>query len=157
MQNETAKVLVTIRDPRDIFVSVMSLKKMSFDDVIEWGVIPRDINQQRLWTENHSECIVLRYEDFVDDISLLAWVIAGMMKKRVNQEAIDTLVTTYSFENNKKRSDEQGVVAEDLLFPGHLQTGKVGLWKEVLTNKQVKTIKDIIGDSWFQKWGYGNI
>ena len=154
MQDGSAKALVTIRDPRDIAVSMMQLKSMTFDEVMKWNVIPRGIHQQMLWANNHSECIVLRYEDFVDDISLLAWVISGMLELEVNEELINALATTYSFEQNKARSDKIGKVETDLLFPGHLQTGEVGIWKRELTQAQANEIRQVIGNGWFQRWGY---
>ena len=108
-----------------------------------------------MWVENG--CTTLRYEDFVDDISILAWVIAGMMEKTVEQDVIDAITTIYSFEQNKKKSEEIGKVHADMLFPGHLQTGEVGRWKRMLTISQASRIRRDIGGAWFQKWGYAEL
>ena len=67
------------------------------------------------------------------------------------------LAEKFSFENNKARSDKQDIVAEDMLFPGHLQTGEVGMWRDVLTKEQAKELEWDIGPEWFYYWGYGDM
>ena len=148
----------TIRDPRDVAVSMMTLHDKTFEGVMESGMIQRDINYFNIWVDElglGEYCFIDRYEDFRHDLRGLIMSIATLMGIWPTEKEIMELAEKFSFENNKARSDSIGKVEADLLFPGHLQTGKVGIWKDALTKEQANVVVDTIGLDWFREWGYG--
>lgn len=158
----------TIRDPRDIAVSMMTLHDNTFEEVMKHGIIQRDILEFNMWSDKlkiGENCFRDRYEDFYNDLPGLILSIAttmdyagaGTKRVRPENDVVAVLAEKFSFENNKARSDAIGKSEEDLLFPGHLQTGGVGMWKDVLTKEQAKELEFDIGPEWFHYWGYGDM
>ena len=150
----------TIRDPRDIAVSIMTLHEKTFEQVMSHGRIQRDIDHFNQWVGEiglGEYCFVDRYEDFRHDLQGLVLSISSIMGFRLTARKVVELAEKFSFENNKARSNEQDIVAADMLFPGHLQTGGVGMWRDMLTREQAKELELSIGPEWFCYWGYGDM
>jgi len=129
----------------------------TFEEVMDLGVIKRDVENFDMWVDElelGKYCFMDRYEDFYHDLQGLVLSIASVMDIRPTARTVMELAERFSFESNKARADIIGKSEEDLLFPGHLQTGKVGMWRDVLTKEQANRVVDIIGRDWFAEWGY---
>lgn len=146
---------ITIRDPRDIAVSMMQLHGESFEKNMRRGLIKRDLNQANLWLKNVPEfCHVHRYEDIIGDMELFCHLVSSAMGKACMLDKSRELAERYSIEKNRERSDIARGTRHDFVFPGHTQDGKIGKWKETLTNEQARVVETIVGKEWMERWGY---
>ena len=149
IESGKVKAICTIRDPRDIVVSMMSMRNKSFDNTI--SRLNFEIHEHKLWTENAS---TFRYEDFYNNIELLIKGISSVIGTEVSQEEINKISERFSFENNRTRSQQIVKTESDYMFPGHIQDGIVGKWKVYLDGKQARQVKDLVGMEWLEKHGY---
>jgi hypothetical protein len=161
IENGSVCVFSTIRDPRDIAVSIMQLygypdgKKSSFEEVMARGWIQKDILAQEQWRRNAGfGYMAVKYELLYKDVAWFASVIAAFMGVQVAESRTLELADKFSYLNNRERSKEQVTISADMLSPGHVQTGMVGMWKYMLTDDQIVDIQDEIGYEWFEDNGY---
>lgn len=153
IENGKIRVIVTIRDPRDVVTSMMSLSEdISFDmalNKINW-----EINQYESWLSGTSKLSVFRYEDFYNNLEVLITGISNVIGIKTSNNKIVELSERFSFNNNKIRSQEIVKTESDFMFPGHTQDGIVGKWKVLLENDQVEKIEETIGKKWFEDNNY---
>jgi hypothetical protein len=64
------------------------------------------------------------------------------------------LADKFSYLNNRERSKEQNIIAADMLFPGHVQTGMIDMWKYFLKDDEILMVQEEIGDDWFKENEY---
>jgi len=149
------KAYLTIRDPRDIMVSMMTLHNENFERTLNRGLLSRDFFQFWTWLDKvPDDCVVRRYEDIYQDLPFLVQDIAEVMGKELSEKRVEELAEKYSFERNKERSDTTGNTRADMLFPGHLQTGETGMWKKALLPEQANRVAQLAGEDFLEEWGY---
>lgn len=152
IESGKATAIITIRDPRDVVVSMMNLNNESFDLAIRrtgFGV-----EQQELWAENSDNLHVFRYENFYNNLSILIYGIANAVDIQVDKDKVSEIAERFSFENNKARSKEITKTESDFMFPRHTQDGIVGKWKVYLDDKQARQVENLVGIEWLEKYGY---
>jgi len=159
--NGLVEVFATIRDPRDIVVSIMQLygypdgEKSSVEAVLGRGWLQHDIAAQRKWRKNFPDhYTAIRYEDFYQSIHLLPMLMGMLMQATVSLDRALELGEKFSYLNNRERSKEQGTIAADMLFPNHVQTGMVDMWMYMLSTSEIMMIQEEIGEDWFNENGY---
>lgn len=148
------RVLNTVRDPRDVCVSIMNLQGKTFQETMDAGLVHMAVNEQVKWEENDSDYrYTLRYEDFYDHLRLLARDIGWAMGMHHGQEYMALLAKKFSLEENKLRADNARNMRPDMLFHNHIQDGSVGQWRDRLTHEQLAEILEFAGP-WMQRNGY---
>lgn len=148
IESGKVQVIITIRDPRDIATSIMSLKEQPFDMAL--SKVAWEIEQYRFWLGNCKGLHILRYEDFYNNLEVLIRKISGAIGMELDQSKIDELSERFSFENNMARSKEIVKTEADYMFPGHIQDGIVGKWRVWLTDEQIEQTYECIGSKWFE-------
>lgn len=151
------RVINTVRDPRDITVSMMNFQNRTFREVMDNGLVHMAINEQEKW-ERHAHYFrnTERYEDFYTHLPLLAHHIGLTMGKHHDQEYRALLAKKFSMAENKKRADNARNMRIDMLNPGHIQDGSVGQWRDKLNHEQLVEIHLFAG-MWMLENGYSGI
>ena len=148
------RVINTVRDPRDVCVSIMNLQDKPFQEVMDDGLVHMAINEQVKWEENDCDYrYTFRYEDFYDHLRLLARDIGWAMGMHHGMKYKELLAKKFSLEENKLRADNARNMRPDLLFHDHIQDGSVGQWRDRLTYEQLAEILEFAGP-WMQRNGY---
>jgi len=161
ISNGMIEIFSTVRDPRDVVVSIMQLygypkgKKSSAKEVLDRGWVQKDISAQNKWRSNfpeHYTC--LRYEDFHKSIHVLPLHMQSLMNIPKDTNVAYELAERFSYENNRERTKKQKKTHADLMFPKHVQTGMIDMWKYFLAPKEILMIQEELGEDWFRENGY---
>ena len=64
------------------------------------------------------------------------------METPISPERALALADKFSYLNNRERSKEQNIIAADMLFPGHVQTGMIDMWKYFLEAKEAVVVEE---------------
>ncbi len=145
-------VITTYRDPRDIAISMMNLRKKSFDEVMSKGHIQHAIEQQTLW-ENVEQANHLKYELFYEKLWMIPNLILNVLSIAISSKVVKEMLEEFSMANNKAHADKLTNMRPDLLTPGHVQDGSVGQWKGKLDDDQLNQIYAFAGE-WMTEHGY---
>ncbi len=154
-QAEDDKVVAinTYRDPRDIAISMMGVQNRTFAEVVSHGLLNHAVYHQELWEKSKANRHEARYEDFVDDLISLVYVIAQAMKMNISWEKANKIADKFSLKRNRQRADVAHNMRPDLLFPGHIRDGSIGQWQGQLSGQQLEQIYEFAGD-WMRKRAY---
>lgn len=158
------KALFSYRDVRDAFVSFMTISGTSFSEQCDQGLIFALLKEYEEWTAVES-ILISKYEKLMSDLAGEIRKIAVYLGIRLEEEEVASMAADYSLERQRKRvhdiwGDSPGSPAENsrqdaktLLHPNHIQSGAAGVWKGVLTRKEVALIEYIAAD-WMRNVGY---
>lgn len=148
-----AKVLMTVRDVREIACSLIRLRKIRFEDIMEFKVLDGYIKEQQTW--NCATNVYFRkYEDWVDDLLTETQNIADYLGLIINEFTTLDIAAKWSIEANTKRASETaGTNHITFLNPDHITSGNPNTMHEHLTQEQI----DIITEKyrwWLEKYDY---
>ena len=144
-----AKVVITTRDPRDIIVSMMTMKNESFEAALDrasW-----EVREYKRWLENADNLHIFRYENFYNNIKTLVKGIGKAIEVEISREEIAKIADRFSFENNRTRSQQATKTDSDFIFPGHIQDGIIGKWRIWLTKEQIAQVQEHVELRWFNE------
>lgn len=148
-----AKVLMSVRDVRDIMCSLIRLRKTSFDILMEFEVIDGYIKEQQSW--NCAKNVYFkRYEDWVDNLFEEAKQIAEFLKIELDDEKILDIAANWSVEKSDERAQKtSGTNHITFLNPGHITSMERVDFREMLTEEQIEIMNKKYG-WWLRKYNY---
>lgn len=154
-----ARGIYTFRDLRDVFASYMKQRRMSFEALWQEDLVVDCLNNYHWWT-TLPHVLVSQYDCIVNDIALEVQRIASHLAISVCPEQATAIAQDYNLEQQKRRiqqfrdqllqhshhpnNDRALEDAHDehsLLHINHLDSGKIGRWKDDLTEEQVSRIE----------------
>lgn len=144
------KVVMTVRDPRDIMVSLMNFRQDTFETMTHAPVFPNNLKNHKRWSEAihavNFRCI--RYEDLMNvklfqEAIGISHHIGYTLDLNVAQEISDQ----YSISKNKLRADAAYPVSSpDYFSTRHINDGSSGQWKTALDEDQIRWVEDVAHD-----------
>ena len=138
--NSDAKVLMTIRDVRDVQASLMQRWNKSFSHCFK--KLCTFVEQQEEWMQFSHKMYFARYEDWTNNLFLEVLNIADFLNIQIDDNAAQQIANKYSLDNNRKRLKEN-----------HITDAEVGKYKRVLTSEQIQHI-EFVFDWWLNKYNY---
>ncbi|MDJ0507683.1 MAG: sulfotransferase domain-containing protein [Crocosphaera sp.] len=152
--DKQAKGIYIYRDIRDVTVSLMKMRKATFERLIfETGEIKECIRDFYNWT-NLDNMLISRYESMVNNLPQEVLKIAEHLNIDISQEDAQEIADHYSIEQQKKRIKQwkNNQVNENLYDPksllhgNHISSGQHNQWNKILTPIQVAYLESISKD-----------
>lgn len=154
---ERVQVLTTIRDPRDIMVSMMSKWGRSLIGELREQNLQRSLEDAVWWKANVpvQNLYARRYEDFWDDLVNEAHRIAEFLDLPLLEGQARQIAKGISLERNRERSARlEKIDPATYLTAGHVTSdGKPGQWWLKLADWQVAAVERVAG-GWMDANGY---
>lgn len=135
------KILMTVRDPRDIVCSLMHRWNCSYEHVIHNEFLLRFIDQQQSWSQYKHITYLARYEDWHNDLQHEVLNIAEFLNINIDNHQACLIAHKFSLQENFKR------------LRNHITDGIVGKYKIMLTQEQALQIKEMCY-TWMCKYNY---
>ena len=154
--------LYVYRDLRDVAVSLMNLRHLSFDQLIRRREIPdnlRAFDQFTALPRMH----ISRYEDMVNNLSTEALKIANHLGIELSDQEAESIAQEYSLTQQKARIDQWkqqvGINNKErnpntLLHQNHIKSGRCQQWKTALLPLQISYLENLTG-KWLVDHNYG--
>ena len=164
-------VLYSYRDIRDIVFSMAHKVLGDFSTAIEeWKIIDHCLVIDSFW-EAAANKVIQPYEDWVQNPRPYLERIAAAMRVEVTESYLDTILSEYSLDEQKRRAD---LIASDLRIRGvnlqdrknallrddqsqlhwnHIREGRIGHWDSLATREQRLELVRRCGD-WLIGRGY---
>lgn len=162
MERGQAKAVYVYRDLRDIAVSIMLKKQVSFEQLLQRGSIRSVLEMDRRWTGMPGK-LVSRYEDMIGDITGEAVKIAAYLGLSLPPEFVAEIAAAHTLEQQRRRiesfdfqKDGSGCDRHDpvtLLHRNHIFSGEPMGWRRSLPRLQVACIEHLAHD-WLVKHRY---
>ncbi|WP_422930793.1 sulfotransferase domain-containing protein [Singulisphaera sp. PoT] len=158
------------RDVRDVVFSLMHKRGVTFEQLVNQGMIHQVLVNDRFWSRQPN-VLTQRYESLVADPVGGVIEIAAHLKIEITRAEASEIAAEYSFQTNRKRTLDlvdrlkaQGVDLNDpsnlqyydqrtLLHWNHLREGRPGNWREQATSSQRATLARLC-DAWLIEHGY---
>lgn len=146
---ETTSVILSVRDPRDAVVSMMSRFKRSFLESLHQ--VEQSANRL-LYVREHSDALVLKYEDVLLDeesvrliASFLNTHVPRNLQQRIAHDLSAPVVARHVLtlvERGILKGIEPGQEWEagTHWHPFHVGDGRVGKYSDMLTNPEIDTV-----------------
>jgi hypothetical protein len=165
-----AVAIYAIRDIRDVVVSLMHKRGLSFEQLLRQGMIHQVLVNDRFWS-SRPNALVQRYERLVADPVTGVEELARHLGIAISPGEADQIASEYSFQTNRRRMLElkdrlrdQGVDLDDpsnlqyydqqtLLHWNHMREGRPGNWREQATLSQ-RGVLSRLCDAWLVDHGY---
>lgn len=138
IKNSDAKILMTVRDLRDVQASLMMRWQKSFNHCFEKLKI--FVAQQSEWMQFRDKMYLAHYEKWVNNLEDEVHNIAAFLN--IQDYNATEIAAKYSLNNNRKR-----------LHPNHITDAQTGKYKTVLTQEQIAIIENEFKD-WLYIYGY---
>lgn len=160
------KIIYVARNPMDLSLSYyhhhfhMEKCEISVDDFIEAFTSdqmlysPYNEHVLEFWKMRKEENLLyLFYEDMKRDFDGAIKKLASFLGKTFTQEQIDIAVNYLTFDKMKAnpKINMSGMTTKNFAF---MRKGKVGSYKEELTEEQIKKLEDYSKHPEFQKFGF---
>lgn len=159
-----AKAVYVYRDIRDVVVSIMQKKEISFEQMLQRGSLHTVLEQDRTWCAL-SNMLISRYENMIANIPEEVGRIAGHLGVTLSPAQISAIGAQHTMEQQLQRIQsfdfEQSGLGQGhdrydpntLLHKNHIASGKPLHWMQVLSGLQAGFLEHTAGD-WLQKRGY---
>jgi hypothetical protein len=158
-ENWRPRILFTIRDPRDVFCSLMAKKGYTSKYLLyEAHHFQKVLNQEASWRPHLDEYrdLIVRYEDFVVDPLGTAKTIGQWLGTNVRPDEAEYIVGKWSLARNRQRAiDGHHRNSLDYMNGRHISVsaGKVGRWRELLTADEIARVEEM-AEGWMERHGY---
>lgn len=167
---KNAKGVYIFRDIRDAIVSNLRKKSIEFDQILRKKFISRWIKE---WVEYYNKWLIFpevhvsKYENVVSDLAGEVRRIAEHLDISLSEEKCVCFAKEYELDKQRLRIEKfkktvtpEKISSNEVIFDphnmlhiDHIQSGKIGVWKQVLTRKEIKMIESNT-KKWLQKNDY---
>lgn len=153
--------LYVYRDLRDVAVSLMNLRQLSFDQLIHRREIPDNLRAFEQFT-SLPKMHISRYEDIVNNLSTEVLNIANHLGIELSKEEAESIAQKYSLTQQKARIEKWKQQAgsnnkernpNTLLHQNHIKSGKSQQWKNALAPLEISYLENLTG-KWLVKHNY---
>jgi hypothetical protein len=151
------KVVMTIRDMRDVAVSLMNFRGGTFENAVHSEAFKANTREEIRWNINGGEdrVMTVRYEDFVLVRAVTTKAVAEFLGITVTLSEAMTIEQKWNINANLRRARAGYPESHpEFMSERHIKSGKVGQWKKALTEEQIQYIQDRLGPMWFHDRGY---
>lgn len=153
----TVKVVMTVRDMRDVVVSLMNFRNADFESSIHSNAFKGNIEGQAEWEMKipPKDLMKVQYENFIRHRMQTTVAVAEFIGAPVNKVDAFEIERKWNINANLRRANEN--LSEDnpeYMSKRHIHSGKANQWVNSLTDEQVATIVEMVGEDWFKENGY---
>lgn len=150
------RVVLTIRDIRDILVSLMHFRNSSFESNIHSNAYKNWIAEYDKWIDNVPEdsLLTVRYEDFIADRFTTILKVGKFMDLPLNAPEAKAIDEKWNVEANRRRATEgHPTNSKEFMSQRHIYQAGFGMWEEELTEEQIEIVEEYAGE-WLKQNGY---
>ncbi len=150
------KVVMTIRDIRDVVVSLIHFRKSDFDTTLHANAYKNYGNDYDRWVEKIPEpdLLIVKYEDFITDRFTTVLQVSRFLDLALNAPEAKEIDRKWDAEANVTRAKEgHDISSKDFMSHRHIYKGTYDMWREELTEEQIQRIYDDYG-AWLVNNGY---
>ncbi len=143
------KVVMTVRDPRDIMVSLMNFRQDTFETMTHAPVFPNNLKNHKRWSEaiHASNFRCVKYEDMVNFLDLELGFISKLIENPISHKMSGQLAKKYSIKENKLRAIAAYPPSHLNYFSTrHINDGSSGQWETALDEDQIRWVEDVAHD-----------
>ena len=151
------KVVMTIRDMRDVVVSLMNFRGGGFEAAIHSNAFKGNIREQAKWESvlDEKHLLKVRYEDFMLVRAVTTKQVADFLGVSLTLAEAMKIEQKWNINANLRRAKRGFTVKHpEFMSPRHIKSGKVNQWKTGLTHDQILEVQDRVGHEWFEDNGY---
>ena len=155
--------LYMVRDPRDVCVSYAHHCQMSIDETIDFMLKPaatinHDTRYHALgtWEEHVKTWVdkdiafprhIVRYEDMVNEPKKTFSRVVEFLGWDVDKDLVDKSIEGTEFSKLKHQEEKYGFREQSHSGAHFFRKGKIGSWKDEMTDKQVKRLTDAFAET----------
>ena len=170
-QEFTDSAIYMVRDPRDVVCSYAHHCNDSIDETIDFMLKPAAtishntrFNALGTWEEHFKSWladdldfprIFVKYEDMVEKPEALFRKVVEFLGWELDEDKLKRAIANTEFETLKKQEKTKGFKEQSTAGVNFFRQGKVGKWKDQLSDKQEKRISDAFTET-MEKLGYGS-
>lgn len=150
------------RDIRDVAVSLMNMRQISFERLIfRSGEVQQALRDYEAWTAL-PQMLISQYEVMMADLTHEVQRIAAHLQIDISPETAAEIADQYDLKRQKQRiqawkSDPSYDASQHdpntLLHHNHIRSGETQQWRSVLTPMQIAYLEYIAGD-WLRSQNY---
>jgi len=156
------------RDLRDVIASQMQMSRVTFNQLWSAGFLQECVENYSQWTALE-RVASMRYEDIVQDLPRLVHLMVKHIGLGVSREECKRIAADFDLESQRSRIEESkqkqcfervAAIGDDLLFDphsllhsNHIQSGRSGVWRGILTPEEARRVDVTFGD-WLYRHGY---
>lgn len=166
-----ALAVYAYRDLRDVVDSMRHKMGLSFDRLVDQGLVHRILSNDRFWT-SRGRVVVQRYEEIVREPERAVAELASHLGFSLECGEARAIAAEFSLEANRRRTEamrdrlvaigldlsdpahQQRYDPSTLLHWNHLRMGQTGGWRETLGPAELALIDRMGGRSWLARRGY---
>ena len=131
------RILLSVRDIREICGSMMRIKNIGFDVFIKQDFLSEYIDEQQTW-KVFKTSYYSKYEDWVGFLFEETRKIADYLNLKVDDVQCMRISEKWSIQNTQKYLETvSGTHHETLLGPGHITSNSAHLMNNYMTNEQL--------------------
>jgi hypothetical protein len=148
------RAVVTVRDPRDVFVSLVHFQQNTFEGTMASRAVQNWSAALSSW-ETKSGYVYgigpgaeyLRYEDMMADPTRFVKVVGSYMDFHLHSDLAEYIARKWGREANRIRA---GMALDQnerhFMSPRHIYSGEIGQWREALTAEQIAEVETFFTD-----------
>ncbi len=152
---QQVRAIITIRDYRDVVVSLMNFRQQDFTGVMASRAFSGNMDAYFEWAEKMKKNIFcLRYEELMADRPFVIRAIGKAMGVRLTAERSKKIDKKFGIPANKRRAAANHTPSSpNFMSHRHIHSGAVGQYKNVLTPAQIAIVEEKAG-GWLRATGY---
>lgn len=154
---ENIRVVVTIRDMRDVVVSLMNFRDGTFESSLHSVAFKRNIEGQAEWEDRvpPDNLLIVKYEGFIHNRVETTEIVANFMGVPVTKKEAHDIERKWNLSANLRRANEEHPHnSQNYMAKRHISSGRDGQWKSALTPEQIEQVEEAAGEEWFAHNGY---
>jgi len=151
------KVVLTVRDFRDVVVSLLHFKGTTFENEMHSRAYTTWLDSYKSWYESiHAFNVMeIRYEDFIANRKETILKVAKFMEISLDDVSAGHIDNKWSIASNIRRSTESHAVnTKEFMAERHIYSKGESKWKKELTVAQVEHIMTPEMTQWLEEHGY---
>lgn len=157
--HDRGKVIVTVRDPRDVIVSLSNYHNRPVDQIIQTDhLMHHNYRQLGKWYRTFGEFVYpFVYENFVGDMEKMVSHVAKIFGIYLFPRDIVEIADRWSLGRNMERAGKHRDHNHyEFLKGNHIHSGAIGQWRTALTEVQVEKIERIYS-TYMKEFGYERV
>ena len=158
IEKKQIKVVVTIRDQRDVIVSLMNFNDYAFDTAIHARAFKGNVKNYYEWIEKipGEDLLIVKYEDFIADRFSTIVEVADFLETDISDIEAREIDEKWNIEANRKRAKQRNKLDSiNYMAERHINSGEARQWVGTLSKEQVNYIEqnEVVGP-WLWQTGY---
>jgi len=150
------KVVITVRDPRDVLCSLADLLNLETWEVLNNLTLEKIAGNRRIWMRMvpKDRRHIVKYEDFMIASENVVRGMYEFMELPFSEDDIIKSLKKWSYKNNKEREEAgRDIWGQGYHAGGHMFGGKVGKWLDRLNRGEIEWVETFARD-WLDDHGY---